>query len=145
MHPLARRAVRTHGCCRPVRRWPRTLMTALVAGIAMGSASAASAFVYTDVVDFNLTESTRYIGPYRISSTGDNRAYYRWLDDPDHTTVISGNSCSDLALYGSATIPAHVTSYYELFTGSPYLCFMLGGRVAIGAGSMVNHDGRLKR
>ena len=105
----------------------------------------AHAFVITDVPDFNLTESTRTYGGYTISSSGDRSAYYRWLDDPDHTTVISGNSCGDLALYGKADIPAHNTSYHRLFTGGVGLCFLLRGRVAIGAGSMYWHDGRIKR
>jgi len=105
----------------------------------------ALAFVYTDIIDFHVNESTRTYGTYSISSIGNNTAYYRWVDDPDHTTVISGNSCADLALYGKNTIPAHDNRYYGLFRGSPYQCFALRGRTAFGAGAMYNHDGRLAR
>lgn len=108
-------------------------------------AAAASAYVYTDIIDFNLTETTSTYGTYSISSVGDNSAYYRWVDDPAHSTVISGNSCVDLALFGKAEIPAHNTSYFRLFTGSPYQCFALRGRTATGAGSMYYYDGRIQR
>jgi len=107
--------------------------------------AAASAFVYTDIIDFNLTETTRTYGTYSISGVGDGSASYRWVDDPAHSTVISGNSCIDLSLYGKATIPAHNTGYFGLFTGSPYQCFALRGRTATGAGSMSNYDGRIQR
>lgn len=129
---------------RPSHRgaWCGLLAAAVI--LAFG-APRAEAFVLTDIIDFNLTESTQTYGTYSISSTGNNSAYYRWLDDPDHTTAISGNSCGDLALYGKADIPAHNTSYYYMFTGFPYLCFALRGRTAPGAGNMFYHDGRLKR
>ncbi len=118
---------------------------ALLVALTLVPATTAHAFVLTDIIDFNLTETTRTYGSYSISSSGDWSAYYRWLDDPDHTTVISGNSCGDVSLYGKADIPAHNTSYHRLFGGAPGLCFLLRGRVAIGAGSMYYHDGRLKR
>lgn len=105
------------------------------------------AWVYTSIVDFNLTQSAYTYGVYSISSTGDGSASYRWVDDPNHTTVISGNNCPDLALLGGpATIAAHDVSYHGLFGGaSPGACFALRGRVAIGAGSMYSHDGSLRR
>jgi hypothetical protein len=143
MHTTELRAVPAHGGGRRARPWALALLAA-IAALAVAP-SAASAWVYTDIDNFNLTETTRYIGPYTISSSGDGRAYYRWLDDPNHTTVISGNSCSDGAMFDKTTIAAHVTAYQRVFIGTPYLCFMLGARVAIGAGSMVNHDGRLQR
>lgn len=109
------------------------------------SAGAASAYVYTDIIDFNLTQTTRTYGTYSVSGVGDNSAYYRWVDDPAHSTVISGNSCIDLALYGKKDIPAHNIAYQRLFTGSPYQCFALRGRTATGAGSMYYFDGRIQR
>jgi len=122
---------------------------ALTAGLALAFTAllvpVAWAWVYTEIVDFNLTETTKTYGSYTISSSGDGAAHYRWLDDPDHTTVISGNNCIDLALYGKREIPAHNTSYHKLFQGNPGLCFVLRGRVAYGAGSMYHHDGRLRR
>jgi hypothetical protein len=118
------------------------LVAMLVAGIA---ASAASAYVYTDIIDFNLTETTSTYGTYTISSVGDSSAYYRWVDDPAHSTVISGNSCVDLALFGKADIPAHDTGYFRLFTASPYQCFALRERTATGAGAMYYYDGRIQR
>ena len=130
-----------------VRRLTAGTLTVLLAALCTCAlpVSAASAYVYTDIIDFNLTETTRTYGTYSISGVGDNSAYYRWVDDPDHSTVISGNSCIDLSLYGKASIPAHNTSYFKLFTGSPYQCFALRGRTATGAGPMSNHDGRIQR
>jgi hypothetical protein len=111
------------------------------------AAAPAEAWVFTDIVDFNLTETAYTYGVYSISSSGDGSASYRWVDDPDHTTVISGNNCSDLALLGGpATIAAHDVSYHGLFGGaSAGSCFALRGRVATGAGSMYYHDGTLRR
>jgi hypothetical protein len=122
-------------------------MTATLAAICLLAVGAtlAYAYVYTDIIDFNLTESTTTYGQYGVSSGTDGWVSYRWVDDPNHTTVISGNNCSDLSLYGKAEIPAHNTSYFALFHGFGGLCFALRGRVAAGAGSMVNHDGRLQR
>jgi hypothetical protein len=124
----------------------RTMTATLAATclLAVG-ATLAYAYVYTDIIDFNLTESTTTYGQYGISSGTDGWVSYRWVDDPNHTTVISGNNCSDLSLYGKADIPAHNTSYFALFHGFAGLCFALRGRTAAGAGSMVNHDGRLQR
>jgi hypothetical protein len=127
------------------RRRRRLLGAAAAATFAvMLSASSASAWVWTSIVDFNLTESTSSYGQYTISS-GESSAWYRWADDPDHTTVISGNSCGDLSLYGKTDIPAHNTSYHKMFNGFSGLCFVLRGRTAAGAGSMYNHDGVLQR
>jgi hypothetical protein len=111
------------------------------------AAAPAGAWVFTDIVDFNLTETAYTYGVYSISSSGDGSASYRWVDDPSHTTVISGNNCPDLALLGGpATIAAHDVSYHGLFGGaSPGACFALRGRVATGAGSMNGHDGTLRR
>lgn len=134
---------------RPARR-RRTANVVRVASVAatltvvLGAASAL-AWAYTDIVDFHLTEQAYTYGSYTVSRSGDGSASYRWTDDPDHTTVIPANACGDLALYGKRTIPAHDTSYYGLFGGSPGVCFALRGRVAYGAGSMYNHDGRLRR
>jgi hypothetical protein len=122
-------------------------LAAAMAAICVGAvcAAVAHAYVTTNIVDFDLTETTTTYGTYTIASGTDGWASYRWLDDPNHTTVISGNNCADLSLFGKADIPAHNTSYHALFQGSAGLCFALRGRVAIGAGSMSNHDGRLQR
>jgi hypothetical protein len=113
--------------------------------LTLPAAGGAYAYVLTDIIDFNLTETTSTYGQYTVSAGTDGWVSYRWLDDPNHTTVISGNNCPDLALFGKADIAAHDTSYHALFHGTYGLCFALRGRVAAGAGSMVNHDGRLQR
>lgn len=120
------------------------LVLACIGGCIVPAAAVAT-FVYTDIIDFNLTETTRTYGTYSISGVGDGSVSYRWVDDPAHSTVISGNSCIDLSLYGKANIPAHNTSYFGLFTGSAYQCFALRGRTATGAGSMYYYDGRIQR
>ena len=59
---------------------------------------------------------------------------------------MSGNSCGDWSLYGStATIGVNDTNYYNLFQSSAGQCFVMRGRTANGQGSMVNHDGRVRR
>ena len=131
-------------------RWARCQTRAFAATLAAVcllavAASLAYAYVYTDIVDFNLTESTTTYGQYGVAQGTDGWVSYRWVDDPNHTTVISGNNCSDLSLFGKAEIPAHNTAYHALFHGFAGLCFALRGRTAAGAGSMVNHDGRLER
>jgi hypothetical protein len=106
----------------------------------------AGAQVTSDLIDFNLTESTStWPTQYHISSSGDGWAAFRWLDSPNKTTVISGNACADLSLYGSDTIGAGDTNYHNLFPGGAGTCFVVRGRTASGSGSMVNHDGRVKR
>ena len=133
----------------------RTLLTGRIACAALVTAAIllttgvdpAGAWVFTSIVDFNLTETAYTYGVYSISSSGDGSASYQWVDDPSHTTVISGNNCPDLALLGGpAVIGAHDVSYHGLFGGaSPGACFALRGRVAEGAGSMYDHDGTLRR
>jgi hypothetical protein len=127
-------------------RISRAAIAALLAFLILGAAPA-GAWVFTSIVDFNLTETAATYGTYAISSSGDGSAAYEWVDDPNHTTIISGNRCSDLSLLGGpATIPAHDTTYHGLFGGQAAgNCFALRGRVATGAGSMVNHDGTLRR
>jgi len=119
-------------------------LVVVLAGLA--APTAATAQITTDLTDWNLTESTSTWGSaFHISSSGDGTAQYRWLDSPSKTTVISGNACPDLALYGAQTFGAGDTSYKTLFSGHAGLCFALRGRTAAGSGSMVNHDGRVKR
>jgi hypothetical protein len=124
-----------------------TLAAALLA--ATGALSApAHAFVTTDLTDFNLTESTStYNGgtQFHISSVGDGSVSYRWLDYPDKATVISGNACADYANLGSKSYGIGNTSYQVLFWGLTYECFVVRGRTTSGSGSLVNHDGRVKR
>src|SRR4051794_29616348 len=105
------------------RRTGAALVLALTLGLL--SAPVAHAWFYTDIVNWNLTETVSTYGQYSIGTTGDGGAYYRWVDDPSHTTVVSGNSCQDLSLYGKTDIGAHDTSYHKLFQGNPYLCFNL--------------------
>lgn len=105
-------------------------------------------FVYTDITDFNLTESTSSYGggnQYHISSVGDGSVSYRWVDSPSKDTVVSGNSCFDLSLFGSHYYNSGVTVYRQLFSGGAGLCFILRGRTAVGQGSMYYYDGRLQR
>ena len=127
---------------------PRALAGSLLSCLLfLALAATAWAWVFTDIIDFDLTETAYTYGVYSISSSGDGSASYRWVDDPNHTTVISGNNCSDLALLGGpATIAAHDVAYHGLFGGaSAGACFALRGRVATGAGSMYDHDGNLRR
>jgi hypothetical protein len=103
---------------------------------------------YTDMNDWNLTESTSTYGggtQFHISSTGNGNAYFRWLDSPNKTTVISANYCSDWAPINSNTHGIGDTTYKWLFGGSVGFCFVMRGRTAAGQGSMVNHDGRVDR
>lgn len=109
--------------------------------------SAATAYVTTDMNDWNLTESLSYYGSnFSIASGTDGLVQYRWLDTPAKATVISAAACSDLSQLGSsAVIAVNSTSYYSLFSGSTGQCFVLRGRTTSGSGSLVNHDGRVKR
>lgn len=108
--------------------------------------AAATAQVTTDLTDWNLTETTSTWGSsFHISSSGGGAVQFRWLDTPAKATVISANACPDLALYGAQSYAINDTSYKTLFTGFSGLCFALRGRTTAGSGSMVNHDGRVKR
>jgi hypothetical protein len=107
---------------------------------------AARAFALTtDLIDWNLTESVSTWGTQFHISTGGSLVQFRWLDSPNKDTVISGNSCTDLSLYGSSSYGIGDTSYHSLFSGASGTCFVLRGRTAAGEGSMVNHDGRVDR
>jgi hypothetical protein len=112
-------------------------------------AATAYAYVTTDLDNWNLTESLSTWGggtQFHIATGTDGWVAYRWLDTPAKTTVISGNSCGDWSLYGSpATIGVNDTNYYNLFQSGAGQCFVLRGRTANGQGSMVNHDGRVRR
>ena len=136
-------AAEVRASARPRRCAP--LVAVLAALIVLASAASAHAWVYTDIVGWSLTESWSTYSTYSISSSGDGSAYYRWVDDPNHSTQISGNSCNDLSQLGRADIPAHDTAYYRLFGGYISECFFLRGRVVTGAGSMSGRDGRLRR
>jgi hypothetical protein len=100
---------------------------------------------YTDLVDWNLTESTSTWPTQYHITTGGSAVMFRWLDSPNKTTVISGNSCTDLSLYGSSSYGVGDTGYHTLFNGPSGSCFVLRGRTGSGQGSMVNHDGRVDR
>ncbi len=85
-------------------------------GTAFSPAAASADCAYTDVVDFNMyTDARTYPGsPYRVSSLGSGtypeagggNGYYRWSDDPDHTTVIAGSNCYNGSLLGKVDILA---------------------------------------
>jgi hypothetical protein len=130
---------------RRIRRAPLRAMLCAVA-VSFTVPAAAFAQVTSDLTDWNLTESTStWPTQYHISSTGDGWVSYRWLDSPNKATVISANACADLAYYGSDTIGVGDTNYHNLFLGGAYQCFALRGRTTAGSGSMVDHDGRVKR
>lgn len=125
-----------------------SLRAAFCAAACLLAAPATAQAVWTDLNNWNLTETASTWGggtQFSISSGGGGSASYRWLDDPDKTTVIAAHACGDGSLRGSATIAAHNTSYHHLFSGAVGTCFVLRGRTAIGSGSMVNHDGRIDR
>jgi hypothetical protein len=118
-----------------------------VAGLMLCQVTLAQAgWVYSEVINWNLTETANTYGSYN-TSTGSTDIRYRWDDDPSHTTVIAANDCGTGALYGpTAEIPAHNTAFHVLgFPSGGSGCFNLRGRVAIGAGSMSNHDGTVGR
>lgn len=137
----------TTGSRGPRRYGKAALLATTLIGLLSVFPAAASAWVFTDIVDFNLTQSTVTYGNYSISSGGDGSASYRWLDVPAKTTVISGNNCIDgSALSTPRTIPAGDVAYYGLFGGASVgTCFLLRGRVATGQGSMTYYDGRIRR
>ena len=129
------------------RRVRRGLLLAGVC-VTLGAAAPARAQVLTDLNNWNLTEtvSTWNGGSnFHISTSGDGTAQFRWLDTPSKVTVISANTCMDLYYLGGGSIPINNTSYLHLFSASPGACFVMRGRTSSGSGSMVNHDGRVKR
>jgi hypothetical protein len=117
--------------------------------ITLTLAATALAYVTTDLIDWNLTESTSTWGggtQFHIATGTDGWVSYRWLDAPNKTTVMSGNSCTDWSTIGSASAyGVNDTGYHLLFAGSAGQCFVMRGRTASGQGSMVNHDGRVQR
>lgn len=132
---------------RRLRRHASSALAAAILGLGI-SAATAFAFVTTDLTDFNLTESVGSYGggtQFHVSTGTDGSVSYRWLDAPSKATVVSGNSCSDLANYGSATISAGNTGYAGLFSGWTGLCFIVRGRTTNGSGSMTYYDGRIQR
>lgn len=152
LRPVHASSAQTVGCHRIAEKCicgVMRLVLVLVCGLLLTAvpASAAHAWAYTDIVDFNLTESTVTYGAFHISASADGSASYRWVDSPAKTTVISGNDCSDLSpLSAPRTIPAGDTNYYGLFGGKPpTFCFLLRGRTAAGQGSMTYYDGRIRR
>ena len=127
------------------RRLRRAALTAACVCILTFTA-VAYGYVNSDLTDWNLTESTStWPTQYHISSGTDGGVYFRWLDSPNKTTVISANTCTDLLPYGSSTIGVGDTTYHALFGNQAGTCFVLRGRTASGQGSMVNHDGRVQR
>jgi hypothetical protein len=122
----------------------RALLSAALCVAALPASAGAQAT--SDLTDFNLTESVSTWGTqFHISNSGDGWAAYRWLDTPAKATVMSANGCADLSLYGSSTYAINDTSYHNLFFGVAGYCFLIRGRTTSGSGSMVNHDGRVRR
>lgn len=130
------------------RRILAKLVSASAVTVALGAGIASSAQAYWDLADFNLTETAKaYPNDSNPHFFGISQGVvvYRWLDDPNHTTVISTNYPGDLTLIGVKEIAAHDTSYNSIGGFGPGNAgsFIVRGRVAIGAGSMVNHDARV--
>lgn len=129
----------------------RVALTAVSATLAaLAGAPAAMAYVTTDMNNWNLTDQASTYGNgsvnFNISSGSDGHVSFRWLDSPNKTTVISGNTCGDYALlHDPISIGSADTTYHEVFAGGTSQCFVLRGRTAIGSGSMVSHDGRVQR
>ena len=130
------------------RRLRRGLLLACVCAIVAVPAGTARAQVLTDLNDWHMSESvSTWNGGsnFHISTSGDGWAQFRWLDTPSKVTVISANTCMDMYYLGGGSIPINNTSYLNLFYGGPGSCFVMRGRTSAGSGSMVNHDGRVKR
>ena len=132
--------------------WTVGLLAAILVALAiwMPAQASAATCVYSDVNDMDMNESPRNFGTYGFSQCGKGNVFFRWLDDPNHTTVIGINYVGSGAPPPSRTqaIPAHRTNYYfisSLRYDLGYRIFDLWGRVAIGAGGMYNHDGRIDR
>ncbi len=102
----------------------------------------------TDINDFNLTETTSTYGggtQYHVT-TGGSTVYYRWLDSPIKSTVISANTCVDAAMLGQQSYAVSDTAYKTIWAnGSSQACFILRGRTQAGQGSMSLYDGRINR
>jgi hypothetical protein len=120
------------------------LVLAFVAAGASFVPSGASAN-YNGITDFHMysTVTTYSGGPFTHSSCL-SCEWYMWLDDPDHSTRMSINWCSDYSLFDAVDISAHDTSarYFTndvgWFDGD---CIRLRGRTL--SGSFTNHDGTL--
>jgi hypothetical protein len=100
----------------------------------------------TDMNDWNLTETTSTWGSQFHISTGGSLVRFRWLDSPNKSTVISANTCTDLAVLAvPSSYGGGDTTYHNLYSGTAGQCFVLRGRTAAGQGSMSLHDGRVDR
>jgi hypothetical protein len=109
-------------------------------------AAPALAMVYSDMNDWNLTETTSTWPTQWHISTGGSLVQFRWLDSPNKSTVISVNACTDLAVVGGPdSYGVGDTGYHDLYRGAAGQCFYLRGRTASGQGSMSLHDGRVNR
>jgi hypothetical protein len=130
------------------RRCAATTVTVAALSATLSAVSPAPALAqcdaYTNIIDFHMRTEAYTYGEYRMTS-GCGLPRYRWVDDPDYTTVISVNNPFDGSLYGKNDIPAHSTAYYELGFVYGGTSFLLRGRVASGASPFYNHDGRLRR
>ncbi len=128
----------------------RRLRIALsVTALALTAAPAAHANVWTDVNNFNLTESTSTYPNSWNTSSSTTGIDYRWLDVPVKATYIRAYSCvTGTALASSDTYfpsGSSGTSYRSVGSQYPGGCFQLRGRTAPGSGSMNLYDGRVSR
>lgn len=131
--------MRTHSKRPRIGRFALTLIGAA----ALGAPASASANVYTDTPDFNLSESTATYGSFFATSS--SGVQYRWLDAPSKSNYISSANCYNNSPYGEAGYPAGWTSYQVIGYLPNGYCFNLRGRTAAGSGSMYYYDGRLFR
>lgn len=128
----------------------RRLRIALsVTALTLTAAPAASANVWTNVDNFNLTESySTYPGSWNASSSTSG-INYRWLDVPVKATYIRAYSCATGSALASsdAYFPSGSsgTTYRSVGYQYPGGCFQLRGRTATGSGSMNLYDGRVSR
>jgi hypothetical protein len=136
-----------HGRLRASARLRSALLAATFGGLFLIAPALAGT---SDITDWNLTESLSQAGggsgtQYHVSAGG-SLVQYRWLDSPNKSTVISANTCQDMALLGgSSAYGVGDTSYHGLWNGSGGVCFILRGRTGAGQGSMNLHDGRVSR
>ncbi|MBO9534115.1 MAG: hypothetical protein J7513_14180 [Solirubrobacteraceae bacterium] len=126
-------------------RRPRIGRTTLsLAGAALLAVPAtASANVYTDIPDFNISETPVTYSSYLATSS--SGVQYRWVDSPWKGNAVQTASCYSNSQYGAAYYPPGTTIYQGIGTVPNGACFNLRGWTATGQGSMSFYDGRLFR
>lgn len=122
----------------------RAVAGTTLAALALG-ASSAGAFVTNDITDYNVCESVGSPVGGWTTTDASHHVNYRWLDDPNHSTVVSTVDYYNLAFIGKADIPAHNTGYFMAGDGANQFSFKLRSRTNPGGGCMYDHDGRVQR